>query len=115
MLTALFFVSGLSAMEKSLGLMALLLVGGALAVGIHEARKSERGVLGWIVSIVAAIVGGTIGGMVLSFGAMIPADAIGKRLGPGWAELDATVGLIAMLIGIVLGARLALRLANRFR
>ena len=33
----------------------------ALAVGIREAWLNKRGVLGWIVSIVASLVGGLVG------------------------------------------------------
>ena len=37
--------------------LALAFFGAALAVGIHESWSNKRGVLGWIVSIVAALVG----------------------------------------------------------
>ena len=113
MLTAMLLVFALAAMEKSLALMALLFLCGALAVGIYEAWSKKRGALGWIVSILASVVGGAFGGMGLGIGAMAAVDA--TSLPSLWAELDATVGLIAMIIGLLLGSWLALRIVNRLR
>ncbi len=113
MLTAVLFVFALAAMEKSLALMALLFLCGTLAVGIFEAWSKTRGALGWIVSILASVVGGTFGGMGLSMGAMAAVDAM--SLPSEWAELDASVGLLAMILGLLLGSWLALRIVNRFR
>lgn len=115
MLTIMLSVAGLAAMEKALLLMAAIYLCVTGAVGIYEAWSKKRGVLGWIVSIVASIIGGTIGGFSLGTVAMLPAGALATRLGPGWAELDAIVGLPASIIGLFLGSWIALQLVNRFR
>ena len=44
--------------------LALAFLIAALAVGIHEAWTARRGVLGWIVSIVAAFIGGLAAAML---------------------------------------------------
>lgn len=115
MLTTMLFVLGLAAMEKALLLMAVMYLGVTGAVGIYEAWSNKRGPGGWLVNIVASVVGGTIGGFALGSIVMLPAEALARRLGPGWAELDATLGLAATIIGLVLGSWLTLRIVNRFR
>jgi hypothetical protein len=115
MLTTMLFVVGLAAMEKALLLMAVMYLGVTGAVGIYEAWKKKRGAVGWIVNIVASLVGGTIGGFVLGSAVMLPAAALGQQLGPNWAELDALLGLPATIIGLVLGSWMTLRIINRFR
>ena len=40
--------------------MGLVFLSAALAVGIHDAWSKKRGVLGWIVSIVASLAGGLL-------------------------------------------------------
>lgn len=51
-------------------LIALAFLLGALAVGIHDARTSQRGPLGWIVSIAVALTGAflcaPLGGMAVT-------------------------------------------------
>jgi hypothetical protein len=115
MATALPLVFALAAMENALALMALLFLGGTLSIGAYEAWSRQRGVLGWLVSLGVSVVGGTVGGMGLSIGAMAVADATSKGLGPKWAELDASVGLLAMVVGLLLGCWLALRIVNLLR
>lgn len=106
-------VFGLAAMEKALGLMLLVYLGGTFAVGVYEAWTHKRSALGWIVSIVCSVIGGTFGGLALGIGAMAAVDAMG--LSAKWAELDALVGLFATIIGMLLGSWLVLRTVNRFR
>jgi hypothetical protein len=48
--------------------LALLFLVAALAVGLYEAWSKALGVLGWIVSIVVAVVGGFLGA---AFGGMV--------------------------------------------
>lgn len=116
MLTTLLLVHGrLAAMEKALLLMVVMYAGVTSAVGIYEAWKNKRGPLGWIVNIIASVVGGTCGGILVGGGAMAAAGLVRDRLLPTWPELDALVGLPAMLAGLVLGSWLALKLVNRFR
>lgn len=105
----------MAAMEKALLLMAAIYLGVTGAVGIYEAFKKKRGAIGWIVNIVTSVVGGSIGGLVLGIAVGSAAGVVAKRLGPGWEELDATLGLLATIIGLVLGSWLALRILNRFR
>ena len=52
----------------------LILVIAIVAVGIHDAWAHRRGVLGWLASLGAAIVGGTAGmvGSGMAFEAIIP-------------------------------------------
>lgn len=106
-------VFALAAMEKALALMALLFLCGTLAVGIYEAWSNKRGVLGWIVSLGTSVVGGTVGGMGLGMAAMAAVATMSKGLSPEWAELDASVGLVATIIGMLVGSWLALRIVNR--
>jgi uncharacterized membrane protein YeaQ/YmgE (transglycosylase-associated protein family) len=115
MLTTMLFVLGLAAMEKALLLMAAIYLGVTGAVGIYEAWVKKRGAAGWIVNIVVSVIGGTIGGFALGGAAMAPAEALGRQLGPNWAELDASLGLVATIIGLVAGSWIALRIVNRFR
>lgn len=115
MLVTVLFIPGLAAMEKALLLMAAIYICVTGAVGIYEAWKKRRGPVGWIVNILASVVGGTIGGFALGSAAMLPAAALSKQLGPSWAELDASLGLLGTVAGLVLGSWLALRIVNRFR
>lgn len=115
MLTTLLFVLGLAAMEKALLLMAAIYLGVTGAVGVYEACTKKRGAVGWIVNIVASVIGGTIGGFALGAAVGSAAGMLGKQLGPNWAELDAALGLVATLFGLVLGSWFALRIVNRFR
>lgn len=108
-------IPGLAAMENALILMALIYLGVSGAVGIHDAWTNKRGALGWILSIVASVAGGSVGGFALGSTVMLAAGAVAERLGPDWAEFDALLGLPAMIIGLVLGSWLALRFVNRFR
>ena len=108
-------LTGLAAMEKALLLMALIYLGMTGAVGIYEAWAKKRGALGWIVSIVASVIGGTIVGIALGSAVMFLAGALAHQIGPNWAELEMLLGLLATITGLMLGSWLALRIVNRFR
>ena len=115
MLTATLLTVRLAAMEKALLLMAVTCLGVTMAVGMYEAWVKKRGAVGWFVNVVASVVGGTIGGIALGSAVLLLAGELAQWLGPNWAGLDASLGLPATIIGLVLGARLALRLVNRYR
>jgi uncharacterized membrane protein YfcA len=51
----------------------------------------------------------------LGGGAGAAASVLQKQVLPDWHGLDAAVSLIAILIGLYFGARIALRLVNRWR
>ena len=86
----------------------------ALALGMHEAWTQKRGVLGWIVNIVvslvgafvAAPIGGTVLGMLLSDGSGSLAAAGGLRF---------SVSLVGGMLVTLLGAWGALWIVNRWR
>jgi hypothetical protein len=100
---------------ESIAITLALLAAGA-AVGIHEAWTQNRGVLGWIVSIVVALVGaflianlaGVVAGLLLIYVLFDVALAIGG--GP-----LIYVTLAGLMIAALLGSWGALWLVNRFR
>jgi len=87
-----------------------------LAVGIREAWLRKRGVLGWIVSIVVALVGAfvaaEIGNLVLE--AMLPLIRFEGSLAETRHPL-LYVWLVAMVLLTMLGSWLALRIVDRMR
>lgn len=95
-------------------LMVFLLV--ALIVGLYEAWSKKRGVLGWIVSIIAAVVGGILGAAAGSplFDALLtiikPQGALFETRSP-----LLFVFLNGQMIFTLLGSWIALWLVNRFR
>lgn len=93
--TAMYFILGL-----------LLLCALAAAVGLVEARAKNRSAFGWIVSVVASIIGAVGGAMAV--GAAMDASGAFKETGPAFDTLP-------MIAGLLLGAWLALKLVNRFR
>ena len=97
--------------------IGLALLAAALAVGIHEASTKQRGVLGWIVSIlvslVGAVVGANLGGMVMAamIGLVVNVDgSLAKTGGPVMS-----VALAGGMIATLLGAWGALWIVNRWR
>jgi hypothetical protein len=106
--------------ESSVGgpmTLALAFLVAALAVGIHEAWSKKRGVLGWIVSIVASVVGGFLGA---GFGSMVLESMLSLLLQPE-GSLVATrhpllyVSLAGMMLLTLLGSWVALRIVSRWR
>lgn len=88
----------------------------ALAVGLHEAWSNKRGVLGWIVNIVAALVGCILGAFAGSFVLDLVLTLLqpeGSLMASGQPLLY--VSLAAMTIFALLGSWTALWIVNRFR
>ena len=96
--------------------LALAFLVAALAVGIHEAWSNKRGVLGWIVSIVVALVGGLVGA---SLGSMVmEAILMQTNLEGSLAETRHPllyVSLAGMMLLTLLGSWIALRIVDRMR
>ena len=96
--------------------IALVFFIAAVAVGIHEAWSNKRGVLGWIVSIVVALVGGLVGA---SLGSMVLETIQGLlNLEGALAETRHPllyVSLVGMMLLALLGSWLALRIVDRMR
>lgn len=100
--------------------VALVFLAAALSVGIHEAWTNKRGVLGWIVSLAAALVGfvvaGLLGGTIMDIvmGMAAPHLNIEGSLAETRHPLLYIVSA-AMMLFILLGSWLALRFVNRWR
>jgi hypothetical protein len=124
MYIALIAVAGILLLQWS-GAIPLASVGGsmtiglaylvaALAVGLHEAWTTKRGVLGWIVNIVVSLVGAfvaaPIGGMVLG---LLLSD--GSRSLAAAGGLRFSIALAGGMLVTLLGAWGALWLVNRWR
>ena len=88
----------------------------ALAVGIHEAWSNQRGVLGWIVSIVVALVGALL---AASMSGMAMEEVLQHaNLQGSLAETQHPllyVASAAMMLLTLLGSWIALWLVNRMR
>jgi len=96
--------------------IALVFLIAAVAVGIHEAWSNKRGVGGWIVSIVTALVGGLVGA---SLGSMV-LETVQGLLGLEGALAETRhpllyVSLVGMMLVALLGSWLALRIVDRMR
>ena len=100
------------------GPMALVFVFliAALAVGIYEAWSNQRGVLGWIVSIVAALVGAVL---AASMSGMLMEEMLQHaNLQGSLAETQHPLLYVAsagMMLLTLLGSWIALWLVNRLR
>ena len=98
--------------------LAFLLAG--LAAGIHEAWTKRRGVVGWIVSILTALVGavlaGMIGGTLMDFVMPVIARLVNLQgsLAATGHPLLYVLSAVMMLITLG-GSWLALSLVNRMR
>ena len=96
--------------------LALVFLGAAVAVGIHEAWTKKRGVLGWIVSIVVALVGAFLAsqlGELLFVLILMLLDVTGTL--PAIVSPPIYVGLAAMMLLMLLGSSIALSIVNRWR
>jgi hypothetical protein len=96
--------------------IALVFLIAAVAVGIHEAWLNKRGVGGWIVSIVTALVGGLVGA---SLGSMV-LETIQGLLNLEGALVETRhpllyVSLVGMMLLALLGSWIALRIVDRMR
>ena len=89
-------------------------IAGALAVGIHEAWKKKRGVLGWIVNIVVSFLGvfiiAPIGGMVMAIMLSDGSQSLAATGGPRFS-----IALAGGVLVSLLGAGIALWIVNRWR
>jgi uncharacterized membrane protein YeaQ/YmgE (transglycosylase-associated protein family) len=96
--------------------IALVFFIAAVAVGIHEAWSNKRGVLGWIVSIVVALVGALL---AASMSGMFMEDVLQHaNLQGSLAETQHPllyVASAAMMLLTLLGSWIALWLVNRLR
>lgn len=96
--------------------LALLFLLAALAVGIHEAWSNKRGVVGWIVSIVAALVGAFL---AVSLGGMFMETMLQyANLQGSLAETQHPLLYLAsagMMLFTLLGSWIALWIVNRMR
>jgi hypothetical protein len=87
-----------------------------LAVGLYEAWLKKRGPLGWIVNIIAAVIGGLL---VASFGSLVMEMTLSFLRFEG--SLAASkhpllyVSLAGMAILTVFGSWITLQIVNRFR
>lgn len=97
----------LAAMEKAL-LVMLALFGVVAAIGLYEAWSKKRGIVGWIVSVVTAIVG--------AVATMSVCVSIGDAMVVRWPKSMAGEMFLSFSpILVLVGAWLALRVVARFR
>lgn len=96
--------------------MLLISLLAMLALGLYEAWSQKRGVLGWIVSIVASFVGGSAGiiagGMVMEV--MIPYLNLEGSLAASRHPMR-YVSSAGMILLTLLGSWIALQIVNRLR
>jgi hypothetical protein len=93
--------------------IALAFLVAALAVGIHEAWTKKRGVLGWIVNIVVALVGAFLAGQLSMEPILMLMPLEGSLAATGGPV--AYVALAVMMLVHLLGAWGALWVVNRWR
>jgi hypothetical protein len=93
--------------------IGLALIVAGLAVGIHEAWTSKRGVLGWIVNIAVSFLGtfvaAQLGGLIMVM--LLPSR--GSLAATGGAVM--AIALAGAMLFALLGAWGALQLVNRWR
>ena len=98
--------------------IALVVFAATLAVGIHEAWTNGRGVLGWIVNIVVAVVGAFL---VAPVAGMVMVMVVALLNPGGGSSLAATGGplfdlaLAGHMVLTLLGSWAALQVVNRWR
>jgi hypothetical protein len=87
-----------------------------LAVGIHEAWTKRRGVLGWILSLAVAVVGGLVaaGLGMQALEALLPYLDLNGSLAASHHPMR-YVSYAGMMLLSIWGAWLALRIVGRFR
>ena len=85
-----------------------------VALGLYDAWSQKRGVLGWIVSIVASVVGGFLGAAVASgiLGTMLSYLNLGVPLAESQHPLR-YIGSAGMMLLAMLGAWIALQFVGR--
>jgi hypothetical protein len=100
------------------GPMAMMMIVflAVLAFGLYEAWSQKRDVLGWIVSVVASVVGGFLGAAVAS--TILGMVLSSLNLGVPLVETQHPLRYIAsagMMLLALLGSWIALRIVNRYR
>lgn len=93
-----------------------LLILAALIVGLYDAWSNKRGVLGWIVSIIVAVVGGFLGAAAAS----VVLESVLTHLQPEGPLMQTGgpllyVSVNGQMLFTLAGAWLALALVNRLR
>ncbi len=99
---------------------ALLFLIAALAVGLYDAWSARRGVLGWIVSILVAVIGGFIGAAAGAFAFELVMPLVAKMGSLDGSLMQSGGPLLYLLINAqmlftLLGAWLAVGLVNKWR
>lgn len=97
-------------------MIALAFLVAALVVGLHEAWSHKRGVFGWIVSMVIAVIGAIVATMLGAsvFDVILPHFKIEGSLTATRHPLLYVMAAAMMLMSLF-GAWCALRLVNRWR
>ncbi len=102
--------------------LALVFLGAALAVGIHEAWTNKRGVLGWIVNIPVSLVGAflaaEVGNLIVEPILMLVNHLGLLNLNGSLAATGGPVlyvSLAGMMLLMLLGSWIALQIVNRWR
>ena len=94
--------------------MMMIVLLAVVALGLYDAWSQKRGVLGWIVSIVAAVVGGFLGAAVASgiLGTMLSYLNLGVPLVESQHPLR-YIASAGMMLLAMLGAWIALQFVGR--
>lgn len=97
--------------------IGLALLAAAPAVGVREAWTNNRGVLGWIVNVVVAVLGAFV---IAPLGGLITVMALGPFMNGGGpiaaaGGLVMSAALVCMMVVTLLGAWSALWIVNRWR
>jgi hypothetical protein len=100
------------------GPMAMLVIFfiAALALALYEAWSQKRGLVGWIVSIVASVIGGLLASAVASM--LLETILSHLNLGGPLAVSQHPVryiGSVGMMLLALLGSWIALQIANQYR
>ncbi|MEQ1652735.1 MAG: hypothetical protein ABL897_09620 [Hyphomicrobium sp.] len=101
--------------------IAIVFLGAAIVVGMHEAWLNKRGVLGWILSIFVALIGVFLAAEILSttFELVLPlVNPVLLNLRGSLAETSGLlpyVALTTMMLFNLLGSWLALKIVSRWR
>lgn len=97
--------------------IALAFVAAVIAVAVHEAWTNKRGVIGWIVNILAAFagafVGAQLGGLAMVTLLGMVANVDGSLANTGGPVLSAA--LAGAMVATILAAWAVLQLVNRWR
>lgn len=110
--SSLVLLDYLGMMKGSVGgafVVMFVMIIAALVIGMYEAWSMRRGVLGWLLSILIAIVGCMLGGLVSTTAIEATLAALRFEGRPG-----ALFGFVSVIITLS-GAWLTLWLAGRFR